>query len=885
MTMRHCDHCGLPVLDPGRFRSAEGDQIFEFCCPGCCAVAKVIRGAGLDQYYAQREPGNLPASWVGEADTSATKGGLDENDWTRFDHPTAQVGWVEHKGDEGNERSVFLLVEGVHCAACVWLIEHFVGDLKGVECAAMNYANHQLEVTLTDPDSKISEVFYAISKIGYRAHPYSVQMRQKTRKRLQKTRLRQIGVAGALGMQIMVLSVALYAGDWFGIEADVADFLRRTSLLLTLPILFYSARPFFEGAINAIKIRRAGMDLPVSIGILLAFLGSVWTIIEHSGNAGARGETYFDSIAMFVFFLLSARYIELSTRIRSAQVVDRLVDSVPATCRLIRAEEAFSVPNSDVANAATDIVGVDELEVGDRILIRPGDAVPADGVIIRGSSSVSESLLTGESYPVARTLGEEVIAGSMNIDGTLWVKVVRTSDESTLSSIQKLTERTSQKKPRLTALSEKLSGWFVATVLLIASICAGLGWYLSDPNWLGRTIAILVVTCPCALSLATPLALTASASSLLRRGICVVNQHVLETMAKVDHFVFDKTGTLTQGELSLINIVVTTQDNQQKLSPAEELGQRWLQLAASLEAESRHPIAKAFSEEYGNQARVNVESRVHEVGGGVAGRIDGQWWCLGSVKFVHQQLRSLGRNGISQGELNAYLPQDQVAVILVGPEDQKVVFSFDDTPRAGAAKLIAELKGQGKKVTMLTGDRSGLALKVAGQLGIARIDVFAELSPEDKAGMLSQFVKRGDAIAMVGDGLNDSAALVQSHVSIAVSRDLNLTSAQADVILLTDRIDPIGLIAGQSKRSLNIIRQNMSWALAYNLLALPLAIMGMVPPWLAAIGMSLSSALVVINSWRLMSIKLPQNPQTQVLNHQTSTGVEGSLPHCAQEPG
>lgn len=816
-----CYHCDLPVIQPGQFELSLAGETREFCCAGCMAVSEVIDGSGLSNYYRQRE---LPATKADEAASAKV------DNYRGFDHTSIQRDWVHDRDDENSEAS-FLLV-GINCAACVWLIETYLAKLKGIQSAQINFTNNQLQVVWDPLLVKVSDIMQAVARIGYQAQPYTREARYQLLDQQRNQLLKRLGVSAALGMQIMMLSVALYSGEWFGIDADIATFLRRVSLLLVLPIMVYSAKPFFSGAISSLRSGRAGMDVPISIGILLAFLASFWAIVENSG------EVYFDSIAMFVFFILGARFIELSTRIRGSRAMEPLTSAVPVVAdRLLRIDDT-----------SPQRVPVAELQSDDLVLVKPGSVVPVDGTIVEGTSSFDESLLTGESLPLLKNVGEEIIAGSINVEQAIIVRVSLTGDRTVLSSIQRLADRAAMEKPRITQIAESIAGWFVAAVLLIALLSLTTGIVDGNPNWLPTTIAILIVSCPCALSLATPLALSAGSNALITKGLFIARQHALETLARVDHVVFDKTGTLTNGDLGLVRV--------HALSDLD--ADRCTEIGAALEAQSNHPIAKSLRL-HSKQAKVLAASNLKSfAGAGVSGRVDNRKYFLGSADFLIEQNSQLR---VDPDLLQDWYQTDKISILLADQNKLLAVFMFSDEIKPDARDLIDSLHRQGLRTSLLSGDRYQLVKSVATQLGID--SVYSDCRPEWKAEVLEQMIDEGDIVAMIGDGVNDAPALNLAHLSVAVARDINLSSANADMVMMNPQIGVLSVAIAQARRTRSVIRQNVCWALLYNFSAIPLAIMGLVPPWLAAIGMSLSSVVVVLNSSRLLRLK--SEPESEII--------------------
>jgi Cu2+-exporting ATPase len=778
------------------------------------AVSETIAGSGLLGYYQNRD---LPAIKPDESSAGT-------DDYSGFDHASVQTGWVVNNNDNSSEAS-FLII-GINCAACVWLIETYLGGIAGIQSAQINFSSNLMKVSWDPQSVKVSAILQAVSRIGYQAQPYTREARYRLLDQQRGQLLKRLGISAALGMQVMVISVALYSGDWFGIDTDIASFLKRVGLLLVLPILVYSARPFFQGAVRSLRVGRAGMDVPISLGISLAFLASFWAVVDNNG------EVYFDSIAMFVFFILGARYIELTTRIQGSRAMESLTAAIPAIA-------------SRLIHNGIEKVPVAELQVSDLVLINPGSVIPADGQIVEGLSSFNESLLSGESLPVLKKVGESVIAGSINIDQPVTVRVTQTGEQTVLSSIQQLADNAALDKPRVTQFAESIAGWFIAAVLLIALISLLWGIFGDNPDWLPRTIALLVVSCPCALSLATPLALSAGSNSINASGIFVARQHALETLARVDHVVFDKTGTLTNGELGLVQIRTFSRLDSDQCTT----------IAAALESQSDHPVARSIIQRARKLPVPPAREVHHSAGAGVSGEIENQSYFMGSAEFVHQQLI---QSGLDSNLLKDSSELDKIIVYLADEHQLLAAFVFSDEIKPGALELIDYLHREGIRTSLLSGDRLQLVEHVAQQLGIET--AHAECRPEQKKAVLEQLIEHGDIVAMVGDGINDAPALNLAHLSIAIARDINITSVNADMVMMNRHIEEIETAIVQARRSRRIIRQNVVWAVLYNFTAIPLALVGLVPPWLAAIGMSLSSVVVVLNSSRLL--RLPGTTKT-----------------------
>jgi Cu2+-exporting ATPase len=814
MSQIYCFHCGLLVPDNLNLFVTIDGKAEPVCCAGCQAVANAILNAGYQDFYKYR--------------TSPTPTGQEiVPDFIKktmiYDNHAIQKRFVRYEGEHIREAA--LILEGITCAACIWLNEQHLRSLPGVLDVQINYSNHRARVRWDESQIHLSDILQAVSSIGYIAHPYDPAHQQEIIERERRQQLRRIGVAGVFGMQVMMFSIALYAGAWYGMEAEFKGFFYWINLLLTLPILFYAAQPFFKSAWRDVSHGQVGMDVPITLGISLAFIGSIYAVFTYNYAVISGDNVYFDSIAMFVFFLLTARYFDLVARQRSTQAAENLVHLVPTMATRLQ---------KDADEIKEDLVLVADLEIGDIVLIRPGENIPADGKILEGESSVDESLLTGESHPQIKKLGQELIAGTVNIDNPLKMQVKKIGADTVMSHILRLLERAQTEKPAIRQLADRIASWFVLGVLLLALIVAIYWWYVNPESWLAITLSVLVVTCPCALSLATPTAITAATSRLTTAGLLTTRGHALETLARATHFIFDKTGTLTEGRLRLL-----ATDTFTDLSKID-----CLKYAVALERNSEHPIAKAFLKT--NVAKLNANSVTNQPGAGMQGNIEGKNYYIGTATFIKQ------KTGLSLDEKYlGYLQKDGNTLVLLANANKLIcAFSLGDKIRSGTKKLIQALQKQGKSVTLLSGDHAAAAKRVAKVVGIEAVGY--ALTPADKVQAVKALQEKGEIVAMIGDGVNDAPVLAQAQVSIAMGSGTQVARASADMILLTEQLPNLLIGIKTAHKTLQIIRQNVAWAITYNLLALPAAAMGLVAPWMAAIGMSLSSLLVVTNALRLV---------------------------------
>jgi len=780
------------------------------CCYGCQAVAQSIVDNGLQDYYRNRDA--LP-----ESQREAVPAILDQ--LALFDHADFQKSFVKALGE--TEREASLLLEGITCSACIWLNEQHVGKLPGVTAVDINYTTRRARVRWDESKIKLSDILGAIAAIGYRAYPYDAAKNEEISKKERREALWRLWVAGFGMMQVMMYAFPVYVANG-DMTADIESLMRWASLLLTLPVVFYSSAPFFRNAWRDIKLRRVGMDVPVALGVGAAFLASCWATLRHDGDV------YFDSVSMFVFFLLGGRFLEMTARQKAVSVTEALAKMLPAF--------AQKMPDFPVDRSTFQCVVADLLP-GDWVLVRAGDIVPADGRVVEGISCANEALLTGESKPVAKAPGDLVTGGSINAESPLVVQIDQVGEGTRLSAIIHLMERAATEKPRIVEMADRIASYFVGALLFVAIVVA-IGWYLVDPSkalWI--TVSVLVVTCPCALSLATPIALTVAAGALAKDGLLVTRGHAIETLARATHFVFDKTGTLTTGKMHLLEIGTGG-----ILSNAE-----CLSIAAALEQSSEHPVAEALRCAASGPLPL-AHSVLVEPGQGIEATVAGQLYRLGRPDYA----LALSKSKLP-ATLSGWLESGDTVVALADVSGCLGLFRIGDELRPEAAPLIKELYAAGKHVVLLSGDALPVASRVAATLGIT--DVRAGVTPQGKYDCVTALQKEGAVVAMVGDGVNDAPVLAQAQVSVAMGGGAQLARTQSDFVLLSENLDHLRWGLRRATRTLLVIRQNLWWSFAYNFVALPLAIAGLVPPWLAGIGMSASSLLVVLNSLRIQRVE------------------------------
>lgn len=815
MTQNTCFHCGEIALEGNRWSlDIDGEEQI-MCCPACKAVAETIISSGLKDYYKHRTA--LPETSP-QQKRSANNNVSEE--LKLYDEPAVQSNFVvRNTNPQGQvEAEAILVISGISCAACAWLIEHRLAQLNDMISVNLNLTTRRLMIRWIDSNINLSQIFEELQQLGYQAHPFSATQAEEQRLTESKVTFRRLAVAGFSTMQVMMLAVPLYVGELRGILEQYEVFLRAMSMIFATIVVLYSARPFFSAALRDIKTRHLTMDVPVSLAILLAYFSSVWSTF----NQGP--EIYFDSVCMFTFFLLTGRFFEMRARHRMTQAGNNLLDLMPPAATKSTPEGPIVIPASDI-------------KVGDLLIITPGQKIPADGVVEQGNSAVDEAALTGEYLPINKSHGDALIGGTHNVENQIIMRVTATGADAELSTIMRLMDRAQQEKPAIAIFADKIASRFVVAVLIIASLIT-IVWSIIDPSqafWI--TLSVLVVTCPCALSLATPTALTAATASLREQGLLISKGHVLEGLNQVTRIVFDKTGTLTRGELTL--------EQSLPVSDTIELTEyEALKIASTLEQYSNHPIARAFNSQHLFEA-INIE---HMTGQGIQGEISTD---LAQNNHTYR----IGRADFVFPDKTLSPPiEDERQWLLLANEDQPLYwFALSDSLRQGAKTMVKQLQDWDIKLSILTGDPSAQVEAVANALGIT--EVYKGLSPTQKLEYAAQWQQQGETLMMVGDGINDVPTLARADVAIAIGQASDLTQTNADAVITNNNLTTLIQAIRKGKKTNLIIRENIYWALLYNILALPLAAMGFIPPWAAAIGMSLSSLIVVSNALRLLSTK------------------------------
>lgn len=796
-TRADCDHCGLDV--PAGLVNPEAAH--QFCCAGCRTAWQIIHDAGLERYYAFSER-------RGEAVASTGRS------FEEFDHPAFEALYVRTRPD--GLRVAELYLEGVHCASCVWLVERVPLAIPGCVEAVLDVTRSLAQVAWDPERTRLSEVARFVDALGYRPHPYRGIRVEAVRRAEDRAMLVRVGVAGALAGNVMMVAAAIYAGWFGGMDAATTRYLRWVSLLLTTPAVLWPGRVFFQGAFAALRTRRLHMDVPIALALAAGYFRGALNTVTDSGPI------YFDGVATLIFLLLVGRWLQQRAQRSAADAAELLHSLSPATARLVGEE------------GTTREVPVEALLPGMIVEVRAGDTFPADGRVVSGRSHVDTSLLTGESRPHAVATEDAVYAGTLNQSSALRVRVEETGESSRVGKILREVEAGARRRAPVVLTADRLAGHFTAVVLMLA----GLTWWLwsrIDPAVaLDHAIALLVVTCPCALALATPLAMTAAIGQAARHGILVKGGDAIEVLARPGLLLLDKTGTLTCGTTSLVGWE----------------GPDWVRpLVLALERHSNHPLATGFQSAWVEVPVPEVSSVVQVLGGGLDGQVEGRHVRVGSPAFVRAGAADPG--GLLERCDPALTP---VAVAVDGTV--LGVATFGDRVRPEAAAILGELRRQGWTMEVISGDSPGVVAAIGSELGFAAGQLQAGATPEDKLAAVEARVAR-DTVVMVGDGVNDAAAIARASVGIAVRGGAEASLAAADVYLIRPGLEPLAELIGGAARTLRVIRRNIGFSLAYNLVGVALAVTGTINPLIAAILMPASSITVVIASWRSRTFSRP----------------------------
>ncbi len=790
-----CTHCGLPV-PPGLVQEGREQQ---FCCTGCTTAFAILQDHGLGRYYDFAEKRETPVR-------------SSERDYQEFDHPAFAERYVR-TGADGLSR-IELYLEGVHCASCVWLVERVPLIIPGVQRAELDVRRALAVVEWDRARVSLSSIARTLDRLGYAPHPFRGVLRDAMRTREDRAMLIRIGVSGAIAINIMLAALALYSGELNGMEAQFTRLFRWISFGLTVPAIVWPGRLFFTGAWASFRTRSLHMDLPIALALAVGFVrGAINTITDS-------GPIYFDGLAVLIFALLVGRYLQQRGQRTAADAAELLHSIAPTSARVVDESGVHIVPS-------------DALLPGMVLDVRAGDSFAADGVVIDGRSTVNASLLTGESRPVSVASGEAVFAGTQNVEAPLRVRVERAGEQSRVAKLMALVEDSARRRAPVVQMANRVAGWFVAAVLTAAVVTWAIKAQMHSAQALDDAIALLIVTCPCALALATPLAITVAVGRAAGRGMLIKGGDALELLSTPATLVLDKTGTITEGSMAVVTWV----------------GPEWVKpLVLALEAGSSHPIADGFRRAFPDAlatTQVVVQSSRHVAGAGLEGVVGGRTVRIGSPRFVHEATTTVDSSLSDRVDaIDATLTPVVIAV------DGVVVAAagLGDRVRDDARLSLETLRRRGWRTIMLSGDAPEVVQAVGSALGFAADEMIGGASPEDKLAFVERLKPHGHVV-MVGDGVNDAAAIAAAHVGIGVHGGAEACLSTADIYLTQPGLSALVELTDGAQRTMGIIRRNMAFSLGYNVIGASLAIAGVLSPLIAAVLMPLSSLTVLVGSW------------------------------------
>lgn len=791
-----CAHCGLPLAG----NAVAGDRALRFCCRGCRTVFGLLRSSGLDRYYALRDDANVAARPV----TATTRS------YGEWDDPAFLAAYSDSAGD--GRRSAELYLGDMHCAACIWLVEKLPRLVPGVIEARADFGAKTARV-VWDERTTASGVAHALDRLGYPPHPARTAEASALRQREHRSLLLRLGVAGASAGNVMLLSFGLYSGEYgAGMDAATASLFRWTALVVSLPAVVWSANLFYRHAVAALRARTPHIDLPVSVGILAAFLGGVVNTVRGAGPV------YFDSVTALIFLLLCGRFVERRAGHAARAAAELRHALVPSTARLVDGDEPRLVPASSVASGSLVEVLADE-------------HVPVDGVVVHGGSSLDTSLLTGESEAERVEAGSRVFAGTVNIEAPLVVRALTSGGETRVAALLARLASASASRPRVVKMADKVAGYFVVATLVLAGACAAIWLLLDAEHALDHTVALLVVACPCALALATPLAVSAAIAKAAKWGLLIKDSRALERLAAPALFVFDKTGTLTEGKLALCYF---------------EGDAKMASYIAAAEAQSAHPIARAFVHAFPHNPAIGVEHLVQVPGNGLQALVDGRSLVVGSPRFVRERARV---GAALERAITQHARAGRTPVLAALDGAACALGLFEDPVRPDARDSLLELSRHGARLAVLSGDCPDVVRAVAAELGIEFEFVEGGAAPEHKLERVRE-LERTRPVVMVGDGVNDAAALALANVGIAVHGGAEASLLAADVFATSPGLAPVAKLVRGAHRTLRTIRRGIALSAVYNAAGVGLSLLGLVTPLMAAILMPLSSLSVTVYAYR-----------------------------------
>ncbi|MGO9611785.1 MAG: heavy metal translocating P-type ATPase [Dissulfurispiraceae bacterium] len=813
-----CDHCLLDFPDRDAVHREIGSSKKVFCCNGCHGIYRLIHEEGLDKFYEKRQ-------WNDRGISSSF-----------FNTPIDILPFTDHIRDVNDEKEIDVYIDGIRCASCVWLIERVLSRTEGVDYIRVNYATHKARIRWRPQALGLETILKRIQSIGYTPKPYSESYAFKTQRSETRDLLMRFGTAAFLSSQLMIYSIALYAGYFQGIDSQSKLIFEAIAFFLTAPIIFYSGAPLIRSTLIGLRSMRFNMDSLIILGSGSAFFYSIYEVF-------VGGEVYFDTAAMIITLILLGRYIESAAKGKASESIERLRELSPKSARLVLnrnqpgLEEKLNVP----------IVSV---KMGDLLEVIPGERIPLDGRVVDGRSEADESLITGEARPVSKDVGSEVIGGSVNLHGSFIFEVTKTGKDTVLYGIITAVENAQAHKPKIQTLADRVVGVFVPFILIVSlsTVCYHLigGWSLHKALMTG--ISVLVIACPCSLGLATPLAVLLCTTAASSKGILLRSGEVIENMSRVRHILFDKTGTITRGKPSLREVVVIDSSYDRDYITA---------LAAALEGRSEHSLAHAVMEAVRVPSSSLNAIRVSDFraipGRGVEGKADDKQIFIGNRGLMIEHGMALPSDYSVEQEIERFEEAGGTTIFMGWAGEVRALIVVADVLRDEVREVVGTLKGMGYTLSLISGDNSKTTRSIASAAGIDQ--AISETSPTKKREVIAQLQVDGAAVMMVGDGINDAPALTEALVGVAMGRGTDIAMESADAVLVRNDLRTIPACVKLATTGFAIIRQNIFWAFFYNMTAIPLAVAGLLHPIVAAGAMATSSLFVVGNSLRIRNIR------------------------------
>lgn len=801
----NCYHCGLLIESIGLFNSSVNGIEQEFCCFGCVTVCQTIYDAGLQSFYKKAPDGRglAPSHDVNEK-------------FIFYDSDELQLDYVEKHGDE---RKIHLLIEGIHCAACVWLIERSVAKLPGILSAEVNLTTKRLLLHWNNKKVSLSLILQTLTQVGYLAVPFDSDTAEEELAHRHLSLLYRMGMSGFAMMNLMWISIALYAG---ADQGGFRNWFQWVGLIIATPTLFYAGYPFLKNAVAGLRRGYLTMDLPIAIGTISTYIYSAYITVMNR----IIGDVYFDTVVNLLFVILVGRYFESISRKRALSATSRLLELQPKLATVI-------------VHGENEVMPIRSVIIGDKVLVKPGEKIPVDGIIVKGQGAVDESILTGESVPVIKVVDDRVVAGSINGECAFIIIVERILKDTALARIVTLMEDAQSSKARIQSVADRIVPWFVLITLLLAMLTFVYWNHYSFEIALLSSTSVLIITCPCAFGLATPMSVAVASGVGASQGILVRQGSALEALSQATHVFFDKTGTLTYGKLRIVKI--------------EAFGNCTVDIllifAASVEQYSEHNVALALYQAAINKqlSLLPLSGFISSPGEGVKAMVDDKQVLIGTQAWL------LKYEILASSELKYQvdnLEQKGISCVFIAIEGiLSGLLGLVDDLRPEVKAIITILREWNIDITVLSGDKKSVVTAVTANLG--NINRLAEVSPKDKSNIIRQLQLKGEIVVMIGDGINDAPALIQADVGIALAYGTDVSIESADIVLSYNNLQQVAQARRLSDKTLYIIKQNIVLSVTYNVVMVPLAMMALVSPIVAAFTMPLSSLLVIGNSARI----------------------------------